>query len=268
MNHFLRNLVGFAVLSIPALAVDGVTLINQATVTAAGGFPYVISQPGSYRLSGNLVVLNATAISITASNVTLDLNGFSITCQSCSATNGIVSSGDTTTVVNGAMSGFPNTGIWFQGRQAVADRLTLLNNQRGIRAASDLTVTNSTIGGSSGVGIQDDGGILVLTNCRITANAGGGATLMTSGSTALISFNVFVNNGTASNTLSSALTLSGGAVVNSNVFQKNANSAIRTSGGPLVYSSNTFDNASPVIGTSAVSGGNNACLVGGITQLC
>jgi hypothetical protein len=44
------------------------------------GFPVTISQPGSYRLDSNLTVpdVNTTAILITANNVTLDLNGFSI----------------------------------------------------------------------------------------------------------------------------------------------------------------------------------------------
>ena len=47
---------------------------------ASGGFPYKIANPGSYRSSGNLVVKAAdtTAINIDASNVTIDLNGFSI----------------------------------------------------------------------------------------------------------------------------------------------------------------------------------------------
>ena len=63
-----------------AFAVDGVVLINQSTVVRRGGFPYVISQAGSYRLSGNLTVPNAdtTAIFMNNDNITLDLNGFSI----------------------------------------------------------------------------------------------------------------------------------------------------------------------------------------------
>src|SRR4051812_3821732 len=70
-----------------ALATDGIVLINQVTSTSplalgcgSYGFPIVICQPGSYRLSGNLTVPNAntTAISIQADNVKLDLNGFSI----------------------------------------------------------------------------------------------------------------------------------------------------------------------------------------------
>ena len=69
-------------------AVDGVVLIDQNRALAGGvtpgdfpGFPISITQPGSYRLSGNLTVgANVTsAIEISANNVTLDLNGFQIT---------------------------------------------------------------------------------------------------------------------------------------------------------------------------------------------
>jgi hypothetical protein len=65
----------------------GVITIDQAKAEAGGitpgdapGFPVTISQPGSYRLMGNLTVsdVNATAIAITANDVTLDLNGFAI----------------------------------------------------------------------------------------------------------------------------------------------------------------------------------------------
>src|SRR5690242_21281609 len=68
-------------------AVDGVVLINQNTALAGNvtpgdtpGFPVTIAAPGSYKLSGNLTVpdANTTAIQITADNVTIDLNGFSI----------------------------------------------------------------------------------------------------------------------------------------------------------------------------------------------
>lgn len=268
MSQFLHRLAVFAVISIPALAVDGVTLIDQATVTAAGGFPYVISQPGSYRLSGNLVVPNTNGISITAANVTLDLNGFSITCQSCSVSpNGIVSLSDATTVVNRVISGFPHAALWFKGSLAVADRLTISQNYGGILAARDLTATNSTVASNSGVGVEVQGGMLTLTNCRILGNSGGGATLTTGTSAAAVSSNVFVNNGTAGHAFG-ALTLSGAAVVNSNAFLGNANSAIQTGAGPLVYSSNTFKDNVAAVGIAAVSGGNNACLVGGITQLC
>src|SRR6266567_1525463 len=73
-----------------ASGVDGTVLINQSTVMAAGGFPYMITQPGSYRLSGNLQApVNTSAIVITGVYVTLDLNGFSINCSANTGTTTI-----------------------------------------------------------------------------------------------------------------------------------------------------------------------------------
>src|SRR4051794_19461257 len=67
-------------ISLPVFAVDGVVLISQSTVTAAGGFPFKITQPGSYKLTTNLVVpADKAGIQIAANDVTLDLNGFGIT---------------------------------------------------------------------------------------------------------------------------------------------------------------------------------------------
>jgi hypothetical protein len=70
-----------AMMTFPASlwAVDGVVLINQTIVMAAGGFPYTITQRGSYKLSGNLVLPSDThGIVIASDNVTIDLNGFAI----------------------------------------------------------------------------------------------------------------------------------------------------------------------------------------------
>jgi len=81
MNNTLLAFAAIAFFSLPTFAVDGVILINQATVESSGGFPYRITQPGSYKLSGNLVApLDQSAILITASYVTLDLDGFNVTC--------------------------------------------------------------------------------------------------------------------------------------------------------------------------------------------
>jgi len=85
MMRILSRLVLPALLMLCArqgFAVDGQVLINQSTVMAAGGFPYRITQPGSYKLSGNLSApVNVSAIKFDTSNATLDLNGFTIGCN-------------------------------------------------------------------------------------------------------------------------------------------------------------------------------------------
>ena len=51
-----------------ALALDGIVEINQESVLAAGGFPFVIDEPGSHALTGNLTVpANSQAIAIRSS---------------------------------------------------------------------------------------------------------------------------------------------------------------------------------------------------------
>lgn len=81
MNKRILILLAFALAPICAFAVDGVTLINQSTVLASGGFPYKITEAGSYQLSGNLIPPAGTqAIVVLASNVVLDLNGFNVSC--------------------------------------------------------------------------------------------------------------------------------------------------------------------------------------------
>ena len=63
-----------------AHAGDGAVEINQASVLAAGGFPFTISQAGKYVLTSNLTVpdVNTSGILITARHVTLDLGGFGV----------------------------------------------------------------------------------------------------------------------------------------------------------------------------------------------
>jgi len=121
----------------PSLAVDGVIEINQAKALAGGvtpgdaaGFPVTIDQSGSYRLTSNLILAttgdHAIQITSTSQNVTIDLNGFSITgpnsCTgggssiSCTFNSGghgiLMDQGvDSVRVMNGAIQGMGGNGI-------------------------------------------------------------------------------------------------------------------------------------------------------------
>ncbi|MEZ4354014.1 MAG: hypothetical protein R3F16_10185 [Myxococcota bacterium] len=66
-------------LSTGARAQTGQLEINQTVVEEAGGFPYLITSPGAYRLTGDLVVDgDVPAIVLAANEVHLDLNGHAI----------------------------------------------------------------------------------------------------------------------------------------------------------------------------------------------
>jgi hypothetical protein len=149
--------------------VDGVVLINQSTVTTAGGFPYRITQPGSYKLSGNLTVpdANTTAILITADNVTIDLNGFGIlgpgvctntndplsfvvsACNPLVTGNGVeaqsnltLSSPSNIRVVNGSVRGMGRA-IVLTGMGSYVEKVLAHSNREGI-VVSYGVVTGST----------------------------------------------------------------------------------------------------------------------------
>jgi hypothetical protein len=150
-----------------AFGVDGTVLINQSTVMATGGFPYKITQPGSYRLSGNLTVpdANTTAIQVLTDNVTIDLNGFSIvgpvvcsgfpSVTSCSPVstnagfnpNAGVAAGsfDNIAVVNGVVRGMGQFGIILNGRGSIVRNMRAMSNGFiGIAVNAGSTVSGNT----------------------------------------------------------------------------------------------------------------------------
>jgi hypothetical protein len=135
----------------PVGAVDGVIEINQAKAMAGGlngslvsdppGFPVSITQPGSYRLTGDLTVPdgNTTAISIPViADVTLDLGGFAIrgpnlvndnpACSAGGTGYGIVSDANPTVVRNGSVIGMGSEGIRVGGVNSKFEDVRVVHN--------------------------------------------------------------------------------------------------------------------------------------------
>jgi len=144
--------------ALSSFAVDGVVLINQNSATAGLGgcdapsWPITLCHPGSYRLSGNLVVpsaLGIVAIEITVPNVTLDLNGFSITTAANTFGTAVNYTGPTpgrVTIENGTMFGFNNAIADGSGSTDTIPP-TIING--GESVLKDLTIVAGIIGGSS-----------------------------------------------------------------------------------------------------------------------
>jgi hypothetical protein len=283
-SKFFFALCTVLAMSAPLLAVDGVTLIDQATVTAGGGFPYQIAQPGSYRLSGNLVPPGTGAINITAADVTLDLNGFSISCTTCSGVPGIKSTGVRTVILNGNVAGFNGTagvgtpyGIFlltssdFRGDHgARIDQVNADDNCIGIFASSgvSLSVTNSSASWNTSTGISaGPSGSLTVANSRISNNGLNGI-LMGNG---VITGNALVGNGIGAAGLRGAIGVAGNtsaATVTNNVIGTNGVFGIFAAGAtsPLVgFGSNTFFNNGADVGAVSTfySMKNNVCSGGG-----
>jgi hypothetical protein len=163
---------------------SGVKSISQSGVITAGGFPYKITQPGSYQLASNLTVpTNSEAIVITADDVTLDLNGFTISgpgvdfvCAQCSS--GVVSGNDNITVRNGSVIGMA-FGVAL-GSGALIEGVHAKGNLTAITVVSGVVRHCSTV--SNYYGIYVYAGTLVEANFVTLNNGGigafGGATVI------------------------------------------------------------------------------------------
>jgi hypothetical protein len=181
------------VTSLPAFAgSDGPTLITQSAVQKAGGFPYAITQPGSYKLSGNLTVpANTIGIDIQTNGVTLDLDGFSIvgaiSCQggtdNCTPvptfnlTPGIFSRGLSNIIRNGHVRGFAygvktfgglveeisateNFFVGIEANNAVLRKNTASNNHLiGIQGFDCLVSENTLISNGGNQAVVAGGGV-------------------------------------------------------------------------------------------------------------
>jgi hypothetical protein len=167
---------GFRSIGVPVG--DGVVRIDQSRALAGGvtpadtpGFPVTISQPGSYRLTGNLTLpdLNTTAIQIIANSVTLDLNGFSIigpavcpaACppagtgtgiEATSGVSGIPPTGPRAIrVLNGSVRGVGLFGILLRGDDSVVERVTANSNAGVGIVAGSVFQSTSTQNGCFGI---------------------------------------------------------------------------------------------------------------------
>lgn len=128
-------LVLLAVVLAPAAYADGEIEINQASASAGGvngslaadppGFPVVITAPGSYRLTSDLVGFDA--IFVNADDVSIDLGGFTIRGETAGCDGppkglGIAASGDNLTIRDGRVR-YQGIGITSSGAGARIERV-------------------------------------------------------------------------------------------------------------------------------------------------
>jgi hypothetical protein len=131
-------------------AFDGVIPINLSKVIASGGFPYKITVPGSYRLTGNLAATGtADAIDVlTAAPVTIDLNGFMISGVIGTNLFGINDAAGALIVRNGVIKGF-NIDVLASAGPLLAEDLILENSFTALSTASDSVIVRATFTSSS-----------------------------------------------------------------------------------------------------------------------
>lgn len=190
----LLSLTLLAALTGPIYAVDGVVLINQSNALAGNvtpgdtpGFPVSITVSGSYRLSSNLIVpdANTSGILVSADNVTIDLNGFSVigpvVCTgfpaptSCSPQGGI-SDGITlggnglatnVVVLNGDIHGFSSFAIDLGLDTRIENVHASHNGFAGIRVSHDSRITSCRVNYNLFDGIESQDGAVISGNTVI-----------------------------------------------------------------------------------------------------
>jgi hypothetical protein len=256
----LLTIVSAATLLVPAFAADGTTLINQSTVMAGGGFPYHITQSGSYRLSGNLVATGGAMI-ISAANVTVDMNGFTISCASNCANLGVSSTATGTTLMNGSVTGFAGgTAINFTTSASKVDHVNASGSGTGIQSGGDLIVTYCNVSNNTyGVVVQASN--LTLLSSAVSANAQDGVDVFSG----LINGNTISGNGSGGTNIRGGILLWGGAVniINNSITGNAVFGIAKESPGSSAtagYGLNTFGgNAADVGSGAATSMNNNVC---------
>lgn len=265
-----------ACLTTAALAVDGVIEVNQARALAGGvtvgdtpGLPVTISQPGSYRLTGNLTVPNenTTAIQVTAEDVTIDLNGFAIigptsctltgssdayvTCTPVGTGRGIDGTVENLTVLNGTVRGMGATGIVLVGSARVDGVHVVSNGEDGVggRTSKSALITHNVarLNGGSGIRVGGGGNATISQNI---ANFNGFRGIDSEGGQSTFIGNTANQNGRDGIYTNNQSTITGNTTVG------NLGNGIFTGGGSLVRGNQSSSNRELGLGFS-FGGGNS-----------
>ncbi len=152
----LTSVFIIGILVVGGTMADGRIEINQASVEAAGGFPFTITAPGNYALTGDLTVPAETnGIVIDTNWVTIDLNGFSVigpaSCspQSCTSGSGFgivpqnfLTDGARSTVHNGTVRGFSGVCLLLTSDSRIEDVLVSECGLIGISLLSGVATGN------------------------------------------------------------------------------------------------------------------------------
>jgi len=150
---------------------------DTRTSIKSSDLPLTISQSGSYYLAEtiNFATQDTTGITITASDVTIDLNGYALIGPgkaTGSSGSGISASGQQITVLNGSVCQWRGSGIALSSSCQVSDVKAINNGGNGISVANDSTVKDCVAVDNNANGISGNEGC-VIDNCSANNNAAG-----------------------------------------------------------------------------------------------
>lgn len=135
--------------------------------TSISGAPVIITAPGRYRLTRDLLVKSGTAITINSDDVTLDLNGYSIASNARPGSGSgvaIVGARRNVTIQNGSIRGAED-----KGRQGQVRGGFLVGVSGGNPSASQLVVRDLEVVGTSvaGIALNQASPTTLVERCRV-----------------------------------------------------------------------------------------------------
>jgi hypothetical protein len=142
--------------------IEARTPVGPDTTPGASNAVFVISQPGSYYLTGNIAgEAGKHGVLINSADVTLDLNGFALigVADSLSA---VQVSGNRAAIRNGSISGWGVSGVNSGSSGLVLEHLRSWENaSRGITIGNNAIVAHCSVFGNGDIGIRVGGGSAV-----------------------------------------------------------------------------------------------------------
>lgn len=241
--------------------------INAANTPGNADSIYRITQPGSYYLAGNIPAGEAgrAVITVVASNVTIDLCGFTIDGRATSggrSTVGITLDNDAipnnVTVRNGTIRGC-NQGMhlsWGQGTGAyfLIEGVKVIENGSGLYTAVASVIRSCHVSSNEQTGMFVNSGI--VESCVVTSNGGNG---IDAGPSAVVRDCVVSGN--------NAVGISGAGLVSGCITSGNTSGGVRLSRG-IIEGCRTTDGVELqqdciARGNNCQRSGNTAMLVSG-----
>ncbi len=150
--------------------------VNNVNTPGDASSVFVISQPGSYCLTSNVVgVAGKNGIKIDADNVTLDLAGFGVLGVGNSLSGIVINNHFHIVIRNGSITGWSSHGLdgASGGLARIEDLRTDANGWNGLVINSGSQVNNCVAAQNTGVGIAVSNDVLV-TGCVSSLNGGHG----------------------------------------------------------------------------------------------
>jgi hypothetical protein len=146
----------------------------------AGGGVLKITKSGSYFLAANYIstLPKSPIISIGVNNVTINLNGFTISDTAIGTVGSAINASGFSgvTIVNGTITGIPGSAIVLGSSSTVGGMQLIGNSGDGVDCTSTCLVTNSVITGNGGTGLALGDGSSGYQDNIISGNGGGSVT--------------------------------------------------------------------------------------------